>query len=115
MVVDEIGRNPRAGLVAGFAAAGAGFTANLLIVGTDALLSGITTEAASIIDDAIVVTPADNWFFSIVSVFVLTIVGGLMTSRVIEPRLGEYTGDDVDVDADEEHPQRSEEHTSELQ
>jgi len=105
MVFHKIGRNPIAGLVAGFAAAGAGFTANLLIVGTDALLSGITTEAASIIDDAIVVTPADNWFFSIVSVFVLTIVGGLMTSRVIEPRLGEYTGDDVDVDADEEHPQ----------
>ena len=41
MVFYKVGRNPIAGLVAGFGSAGAGFTANLLIVGTDALLAGI--------------------------------------------------------------------------
>ncbi len=44
LVFYKIGRHPLAGLVAGFAGAGAGFTANLFIAGTDALLSGISTE-----------------------------------------------------------------------
>lgn len=104
MVFYKIGRHPLAGLAVGFASAGAGFTANLLIVGTDALLSGISTEAAAILNDQIVVTPADNWYFNIVSVFVLTVVAALVTEKVIEPKLGKYEGDSViDVDA-EEHP-----------
>src|SRR5699024_4638181 len=48
----KLGRHPIAGIVAGFAGAGAGFTANLLVVGTDSLLAGITTEAAHIVDDS---------------------------------------------------------------
>lgn len=104
MVFYRIGRNPIAGLVAGFAATGAGFTANLIIVGTDALLAGITTEAAQIYDPSFVVTPVDNWYFSIVSVFVLTIVGGLVTSKFIEPRLGKYEGEEIKHDMKEKHP-----------
>lgn len=104
MVFYRIGRNPIAGLVAGFAATGAGFTANLIPVGTDALLAGISTEAAQIFDPDFVVTPIDNWYFSVVSVFVLTLVGGLVTSRVIEPRLGKYEGDEVDIEVKEKHP-----------
>jgi aminobenzoyl-glutamate transport protein len=104
MVFYKIGRHPLAGLAVGFASAGAGFTANLLIVGTDALLSGISTEAAAILDPSIIVTPADNWYFNMVSVFVLTIVAAIITEKVIEPKLGKYEGDTViDVDA-EEHP-----------
>ncbi len=55
MVYHTLGRHPIAGLALGFASAGAGFTANLLIVGTDALLSGISTEAARLIDPTMVV------------------------------------------------------------
>src|SRR5699024_12813201 len=33
-----------------------------------------------------VVTPVDNWYFNIASVFVLTFVGGLLTSKLVEPR-----------------------------
>ena len=95
MVFYKVGRNPIAGLVAGFGSAGAGFTANLLIVGTDALLAGISTEAAKIIDETLVVTPVDNWYFNIVSVFVLTVVGALITEKIIEPRLGKYKGEAV--------------------
>ncbi|WP_200416053.1 AbgT family transporter [Virgibacillus salexigens] len=104
MVFYKVGRHPLVGLVAGYAAAGAGFTANLFIAGTDALLSGISTEAAAIIDDSVVVTPVDNWYFNIVSVFILTIVGGLVTNKFIEPRLGKYKGDAVEVDVDEDPP-----------
>ncbi|HLR04124.1 MAG TPA: AbgT family transporter [Virgibacillus sp.] len=104
LVFYKVGRHPLAGLAAGFAGAGAGFTANLAIAGTDVLLSGISTEAAAIVDDTIKVTPLDNWFFNIASVFVLTFVGGLVTSRFIEPRLGKYEGDAVEEEEEEELP-----------
>ncbi|MCU9602098.1 AbgT family transporter [Pallidibacillus thermolactis] len=102
LVFYKIGRHPLAGLAAGFAGAGAGFTANLFIAGTDVLLSGISTEAAKIMDENFVVTPIDNWYFNIISVFVLTIIGGLITTKYIEPRLGKYTGEAVvEENADE--------------
>ena len=104
MVFYKVGRHPLAGLAVGYAATGAGFTANLFIVGTDALLSGISTEAAKIVNDSIEVTPLDNWYFNIVSVFVLTFLAGLLTTRLIEPRLGRYDGDLVEVDVTEDPP-----------
>jgi aminobenzoyl-glutamate transport protein len=104
LVFYKVGRHPLAGLAAGFAGAGAGFTANLFVAGTDALLAGISTEAAAILDDTIVVTAVDNWYFNIVSVFVLTTVGGLITSRFVEPRLGKYKGDAVEEEHTEELP-----------
>lgn len=104
LVFYKVGRHPLAGLAAGFAGAGAGFTANLFIAGTDVLLSGISTEAAAIIDETFTVTPVDNWYFNIVSVFLLTLVGGLVTTRFVEPRLGKYEGEAVEDDQEEEHP-----------
>lgn len=104
LVFYKVGRHPLAGLAAGFAGAGAGFTANLFVAGTDALLAGISTEAAAIIDDSIVVTAVDNWFFNIASVFILTIVGGFVTTKFVEPRLGKYEGDAVEEEEDVELP-----------
>ncbi|MET3575048.1 AbgT family transporter [Bhargavaea ullalensis] len=104
MVFYKVGRHPLAGLAVGYASSGAGFTANLLIVGTDALLAGISTEAAKIIDDTMLVTPADNWYFNIVSVFVITFLAGFITSKFIEPRLGKYSGEAVEVDVEEDPP-----------
>lgn len=103
-VFHKMGRHPLAGLAAGFAGTGAGFTANLFIAGTDVLLSGIATEAAQIMDANFVVTPVDNWYFNIVSVFLLTLVGGLITTRIIEPRLGNYQNGDIQIDDREELP-----------
>lgn len=47
LVFLAVGRNPLAGLAAAFGAVGAGFSANVIIAGTDALLSGISTQAAA--------------------------------------------------------------------
>jgi len=74
-------RHPLAGLAAGFAGVGAGFTANLLVAGTDALLAGITNEAAKSIGIESVVTPVSNWYFLIASTFVLTFVGAWITDK----------------------------------
>ena len=87
-----VGRHPVAGLLSAIAGVGCGFTANLLIVTTDVLLSGISTEAASTIDAAMHVSVIDNWYFMASSVIVLTIVGGLITDKIVEPRLGKWEG-----------------------
>lgn len=90
MIFYSLGRNPLAGIATGFAGAIGGFTANLLIAGTDALLAGITTEAAQAINPDLVVTAVDNYFFMAVSVFLIVVLVGLVTEKIIEPRLGEY-------------------------
>ncbi|MDU1027258.1 MAG: AbgT family transporter, partial [Leclercia adecarboxylata] len=87
-----VGRHPVAGLLAAIAGVGCGFTANLLIVTTDVLLSGISTEAAKTLDAAMHVSVIDNWYFMASSVIVLTVVGGLITDRIVEPRLGKWQG-----------------------
>ncbi|MFS2223251.1 p-aminobenzoyl-glutamate transporter [Pantoea sp. B65] len=87
-----VGRNPIAGLLTAIAGVGSGFTAHLLIVSTDVLLAGISTEAAKAVDDAIQVTVIDNWYFMATSVIVLTITGALLTDKFIEPRLPKWQG-----------------------
>lgn len=93
IVFYNVGRHPLAGLAAGFAGVGSGFTANLMITGTDALLSGISTEVMESLGSDIVVTPVDNWYFMIASVFILSIVGAFVTDKIVEPRLGTYKGE----------------------
>ncbi|MDN6194174.1 MAG: AbgT family transporter [Alkalibacterium sp.] len=105
------GRHPIAGLAAAFAGVSAGFSANLIFGPTDALLVGITNEALSSggIDYDVAVTA--NWYFMIVSTFVLTIVGAFVTERIVEPRLGEYNGsykpDDEPITATENKGMRN--------
>ena len=87
-----VGRHPVAGLLAAIAGVASGFTANLLIVTTDVLLSGISSEAAKAVSDTVHVSVVDNWFFMASSVIVLTIAGGLLTDKFIEPRLPAWKG-----------------------
>jgi len=93
LVFLAMGRHPIAGIAAGMAGVSSGFTANLFIAGTDALLSGISTEVARTIDPHAHVSPLDNWFFMSASVFLLSFIGAWITDKVIEPRLGEYQGE----------------------
>ncbi|NLU10251.1 MAG: AbgT family transporter [Tepidanaerobacter acetatoxydans] len=88
----SLGKNPLVGLMAGYAAACAGFSANLIIVGTDALLAGITQEAVKIINPDISVNPSINWYFMVASTIIFTFVGAWVTDKIIAPRLGEYKG-----------------------
>lgn len=89
----SFGRHPLAGLAAAFAGVSGGFSANLLPGPTDALLGGITTEATKIAGQAVKVGPADNWFFLIASAILITIIGTIVTEKIVEPRLGKYKGD----------------------
>ncbi len=94
MIFLAAGRNPIAGLAAAFAGVSGGYSANLLLGTVDPLLAGLSTEAAKIIDPSYVVNPAANYYFMFVSTFFLTIIGTLVTEKIIVPRLGHYTGDE---------------------
>ncbi|MBY7142522.1 AbgT family transporter [Virgibacillus sp. NKC19-3] len=95
LIFAALGRHPLAGLAAAFAGVSAGFSANLSLSATDAMLGEMTIDAASIIDPAYAETMniAMNWWFIAVSVFVLTFIGAWVTERVVEPRLGKYKGE----------------------
>ncbi len=94
------GKHPLAGLIAGYAAVNAGFTANVMITATDALLYPVTEATAQTIDPSYTTTVANNWYFMIVSCFVLTAVGVFVNNKIIAPRLGEYKGTEVDQERD---------------
>ncbi|WP_048601677.1 AbgT family transporter [Rubeoparvulum massiliense] len=89
----HLGRHPLAGLAAGFAGVGAGFTANLIPAGTDALMAGITTPIAQTITPGLEVSIVDNYYFMAFSVLVLSLVGTWVTERLVEPKLGVYEGE----------------------
>ncbi|WP_181347837.1 AbgT family transporter [Thalassobacillus sp. CUG 92003] len=95
VIFAALGRHPLAGLAAAFAGVSAGFSANLFLSATDALLGELTIDAASIIDPAYAenMNISMNYYFIIVSVFLLTFVGAWVTEKFVEPRLGEYQGD----------------------
>jgi aminobenzoyl-glutamate transport protein len=83
-------RHPLAGLALGFAAVGGAFNVNMLIKPLDAVLTEITNDAIHMVDPGTSIGLTAGLWFSMASVFLLTIVIALVTERIIEPRLGEY-------------------------
>lgn len=93
MMFAAAGRHPIAGLAAAFSGVSGGFSANLLISPTDAVLAGITNEALNAVGADYTVAATGNWYFLIASTFLITILGTIVTEKIVEPRLGKYTGD----------------------
>ncbi len=92
-------RHPLAGLAAAFAGVSGGFSANLAFGTIDALLAGFTEQAAGMYQPGYEVAIHANWYFMIASTFLITIIGTIITEKIIEPRLGEYKGDaKVDIE-----------------
>ena len=89
-----MGRHPLAGLAAAFAGVSGGYSANLLLTSLDPLLGGMTQDAASMFNAeyAAQMNYAMNYYFMIASVFLITIVGTIVTEKIVEPRLGTYKG-----------------------
>ena len=105
------GRHPVAGLVGGFAAAGAGYSTNFVPTSLDALFAGITNSVLPTVPTveaaAAPVNPVSNYWFNLVSAFVLALLAGFITDRIIEPRFNrqgipttEPTTDALDAGAD---------------
>ncbi|MBR2934255.1 MAG: AbgT family transporter [Oscillospiraceae bacterium] len=93
MVFRACGRHPIAGLAAAFAGVSGGFSANLVVGTLDPLLAGISQTAVSIIDPGYQVQVMGNYFFMCASTVLITILGTIITDKVVEPRLGAYNGE----------------------
>lgn len=89
----SVGRHPLAGLAMAFAAVAAAFLVNVLITPTDGILTEITNDAIHLVNPAISIDLTANVWFSIGSVVLLTFVIGIVTEKIVEPRLGAYLGD----------------------
>ncbi|MEE1199765.1 MAG: AbgT family transporter [Christensenellales bacterium] len=101
MMFRACGRHPIAGLAAAFAGVSGAFSANMLIASTDSMLASISQSSAAIIDPSYEVSMMGNYFFLFVSAILLTIVGTIITDKIIEPRLGKYeNSDDVEENLD---------------
>jgi aminobenzoyl-glutamate transport protein len=86
------GRHPVAGIAASFAGVSGGFSANLLPGQLDALLFGITQAATETLTTEWQMNLAGNWWFIAVMLVLFLPVIWFVTDRIIEPRLGPWTG-----------------------
>lgn len=86
LIFISAGRHPILGMAAVFAGVSGGYSANLLIGTIDPLLSGLSQEAARIVDPNYTVSPLANWYFMIVSTPVITLLGWFVTERIVGPR-----------------------------
>lgn len=102
MIFHSLGRHPLAGLAAAFAGVSAGYSANLFIGTVDPLLSGITQEAAQLLDPNYLVGAEVNWYFMIVSTFLIAVMGTFVTEKIVEPRLGPYNEAEASIDLGEQ-------------
>ncbi len=86
-------RHPIVGMAAAFAGVSGGYSANLILGTIDPLLAGLSEEAARIVDPAYHVNPTANYYFMVVSTFVIAAAGTWVTEKIVAPRFGEYTGE----------------------
>lgn len=87
-----VGRHPLAGIAAGFGGVSAAFGVNKLITPIDGIITEVTNEATALADPDRSIDLTANLFFGIGSTLFLALVITYVTERIVEPRLGRYTG-----------------------
>lgn len=87
LVFQQAGKHPVAGMAAAFAGVSGGYSANLLVGPIDAVLSGITNEATRLVSQDADITVLANYYFIIASTFLITVLGTLVTEKLVLPNL----------------------------
>ncbi len=82
-----LGRHPIAGMAAGFAGVAATFAVNIIPQPIDAMMVEVANEAIAL-SGGEPISVVSNYYFSVVSMFLMCIVATVITERMIEPRLG---------------------------
>lgn len=82
-----IGRNPVTGMVLAFVSAGAAYNAAPFITPSDAMFSGVTTDAAQLVQEGYTVTPVSTIFFTAASSVVMALVFTVLCETVLEKRV----------------------------
>lgn len=88
LIYSAMGRNPLAGMFCAYASVSGAFASNLLITSMDVVNLSFTEEAAKLVIPDINLSPAINYYFSAFSVFTLIIISVIVTTKIVEPRLG---------------------------
>lgn len=91
IIFQAMGRNPIAGIVAAFAGVSGGFSANIIIGPVDAILAGISTEAAQLIDQSYQVNATGNYYFIAASTLFIGLVGTYVTEKIVVKWLPDAT------------------------
>ena len=94
----SVGRHPLAGIAAGFGAVSAAFAVNVLLTPADGVVTDIANEAAQLVDPAVSLDLVANLWFGIAATLFLTVVIALITTRIVEPRLGTWNRGDADAE-----------------
>jgi aminobenzoyl-glutamate transport protein len=94
----SVGRHPLAGLAAAFAGVGAVFSVNFIPTPVDAMLTEITNAAIALTGGE-PLTLGSNLYWNIASSIAMVIVATVVTSRIVEPRLGKWEPADGDESA----------------
>jgi aminobenzoyl-glutamate transport protein len=84
-----LGRHPIAGMAAGFAGVAATFAVNVIPQPIDAMMVEVANEAIAL-SGGESISVVSNYYFSVVSMFLMCIVATVITERLIEPRLGPF-------------------------
>lgn len=92
IIFAALGRNPLIGVILGWASSSGGFTANLFLAGTDALLAGITEGVVKEMGVAVDINPAMNYFFMASATFFLSVTLTLFTEKVVCRMVGDGDG-----------------------
>lgn len=79
----SLGRNAILGAIVGYVSGHGGFTANLLVTGDDALLSGITASAAQSMGIVAPTHPLINYFFMIPTTLAIALTVTVITEYVM--------------------------------
>ncbi|HEX6591981.1 MAG TPA: AbgT family transporter [Moraxellaceae bacterium] len=100
LLFHRAGLPPVAGIVCAFAGVSGGFSANLLLGPADAMLAGISTEAARTVAPGATVSITANYWFNAASSFLVAGVVAALTQWLVIPRLA-TVAQEVDVPAAE--------------
>ncbi|WP_428683111.1 AbgT family transporter [Sphingopyxis sp.] len=99
------GRHPMAGIAIAYAGISGAFAANLLPGQFDVLMLGITKSATQLLVPDHMLNPLGNWYFTAALGLILIPITWFVNDRIVEPRLGAWTGTspegEVDDHADE--------------
>lgn len=92
LIFYSAGLHPVAGVICGYASCQSGFSANLLVSGTDALLQGISQGAVNdfLGEGVLTVDITCNWYFLAASTVLCTLVIGFLCNHLVNKRFGKY-------------------------
>lgn len=91
-------RNPLGGIIAAFAGVAGGYGISVFISSFDTSLSVYTTTAAKLLDPKYATATFGNIFYMLIATILITIIGTIITEKLILPKLPKKKEEIVDID-----------------